>query len=67
LKYGTVNRKEISWINRVRKDDVLQRVKEEKNIVYTIKRRKADRICHISRRNCLLKHVIEGKREVTGR
>jgi hypothetical protein len=46
-------------------------VKEERNIVHTIKRRKANWIGHILRRNCLLKHVIEGKlvgrREVTGR
>jgi hypothetical protein len=51
----------------VRKDEVLQRVKKERNTVQTIKRRKANRICHILQRNCLLKHVIEGKREVRGR
>jgi hypothetical protein len=38
-------------------------VKEERNIVHTIKRRKANWIGHILRRNCLLKHVIEGKLE----
>jgi hypothetical protein len=38
-------------------------VKEERNIVLTIKRRKANWIGHILRRNCLLKHVIEGKLE----
>jgi ribosomal 50S subunit-associated protein YjgA (DUF615 family) len=38
-------------------------VKEERNIVHTIKRRKANWIGHILRRNCLLKHVIEGKIE----
>jgi hypothetical protein len=47
------------------------RVKEERNIVHTIKRRKANWIGHILRRNCLLKHVIEGKleggTEMTGR
>jgi hypothetical protein len=32
-------------------------------ILQTIKRRKANYICHILRRNCLLKHVIERKRE----
>jgi hypothetical protein len=32
-------------------------VKEERNIVHTIKRRKANWIGHILRRNCLLKHV----------
>jgi hypothetical protein len=46
-------------------------VKEERNIVHTIKRRKANWIGHILRRNCLLKHVIggklEGRIEMTGR
>jgi hypothetical protein len=55
----------------VRNEEVLHRVKEERNIVNTIKRRKANWIGHILRRNCLLKHVIEGKIEgrieITGR
>jgi hypothetical protein len=55
----------------VRNEEVLHRVREERNIVHTIKRRKANWIGHILRRNCLLKHVIEGKIEgrieVTGR
>jgi hypothetical protein len=51
---------EISWTDRVRNEEVLQRVKEERNIVHTIKR-KANLSGHILRRNCLLKHVIEGK------
>jgi hypothetical protein len=55
----------------VRNEEVLHRVKEERNIVHTIKRRKANWIGHILRRNCLLKHVIEGKLEgrieMTGR
>ena len=54
-------RKEISWTDRVRKYEVLQRVKEKRNIVRTRKRRKANWICHILHRNCLLKHVIEVK------
>jgi hypothetical protein len=53
----------ISWTDRVRNEDVLHRVKEERNIVHTIKRRKANWIGHILRRNCLLKHVIEGNLE----
>jgi hypothetical protein len=61
----------ISWTNRVRNEDVLHRVKEEMNIIGTIKRRKANWIDHILRRNCVLRHVIEGKLEgrieVTGR
>jgi hypothetical protein len=61
----------ISWTDRVRNEEVLHRVKEARNIVQTIKRRKANWIGHILRRNCLLKHVIEGKLEgrieMTGR
>jgi hypothetical protein len=61
----------ISWTERVRNEEVLHRAKEERNIVHTIKRRKANWIGHILRRNCLLKHVIEGKLqgriEMTGR
>jgi hypothetical protein len=50
----------ISWTDRVR-DEVLHRVKGERNILHTIKRRKANWIGHILRRNCLLKRLIEGK------
>jgi hypothetical protein len=61
----------ISWTDRVRNEEVLHRVKEERNIVHTIKSRKANWIGHILRRNCLLKHVIEGtlegRIEMTGR
>jgi hypothetical protein len=61
----------ISWTDRVRNEEVLHRVKEERNILHTIKRRKANWIGHMLRRNCLLKHVIEGKLEenieMTGR
>jgi hypothetical protein len=39
------------------------RVKEDWNILQTIKRRKANWIGHILHRNCLLKHVIEEKIE----
>jgi hypothetical protein len=41
----------ISWTDRVRNEEVLQRVKEERNIVHTIKRRKVNWIGHILRRN----------------
>jgi hypothetical protein len=47
----------------VSNEEVLHRVKEEINIVQTIKRRKANWIGHILHRNCFLKHVIEGKIE----
>jgi hypothetical protein len=52
----------IIWANRV-SNDILQRVKEERNILKTIKRREANWIGHTLRRKCLLKHVIEGKIE----
>ena len=53
----------ISWNDRVRSEEVLHRVKEERNILRTIKRRKVNCIGHILCRNCLLKHIIEGKIE----
>jgi hypothetical protein len=53
----------IIWTGRVRNEEVLHRVKEERNILHIIKRRKAYWIGHILRRNCLLQHVIEGKLE----
>jgi hypothetical protein len=53
---------EIGWIYRVR-NEVLHRVKEERSILRTTNRRKANWIGHILCRNCLLKHIIEGKRE----
>jgi hypothetical protein len=53
----------ISWTNRVGSEELLHRDKEERSILHTIKRRKANWIGHILRRNCLLKHVIEGKIE----
>jgi hypothetical protein len=49
--------------DRVNKEEVSQRVKEERDILQTIKRRKANWIGHILLRNCLLQHVIEGKIE----
>jgi hypothetical protein len=53
----------ISRPDRVRNEDVLQRVKENRGITYSIKRRKANWIGQILCRNRLLKHVIEGKIE----
>ena len=61
----------ISWTDLETNEELLLRVKEQRNILHTIKRRKAVWIGHILRRNCLLKRVIEGKiegsLEVTGR
>jgi hypothetical protein len=40
---------------------VLLRVNEQRNILHEIRKRKANWIGHILRRNCLLKQVITGK------
>jgi hypothetical protein len=50
----------ISWNDRVR-NEVLLRVKEQRNILHEISKRKANWIGHILCRNCLLRQVIEGK------
>jgi hypothetical protein len=61
----------ISSIDHVRNAEVLLRVKEWRNILHEISKRKANWIGHILRRNCLLRQVIEGKIKggigVTGR
>jgi hypothetical protein len=51
----------ISWTDHVRNEEVLLRASEQRNILHEIRKRKANWICHILRRNCLLKEVIEGK------
>ena len=55
----------------MRNEDVLLRVKEQRNILHEIRKRKANWIGHILHRNCLLQGVIEGKIqggiEATGR
>ena len=51
----------ISWTDHVRNEDVLLRVNEQRNILHEKRKRKANWIGHILRRNCLLKLVIEGK------
>jgi len=55
----------------VRNEEVLLRVKEQRNILNEISKWKANWIGHILCRNCLLQWVIEGKIkggiEVTGR
>ena len=51
----------IIWTDLVRNEEVLLRVKEQRNILHEISKRKANWIGHILRRNCLLQRVIEGK------
>ena len=61
----------ISWTDHVRNEDVLLGVKEQRNILHEIRKRKANWIGHILHRNCLLQRVTEGKIQggigVTGR
>jgi len=45
----------------MRNEEVLLRVNEQRNILHEIRKRKANWIGYILRRNCLLKQVIEGK------
>ena len=51
----------ISWTDRVRNEEVLLRVNGQRNILHEIRKRKANWIGHILRRNCILQQVIEGK------
>ena len=45
----------------MRNKEVLLRVNEQRKILHEIRKRKANWIGHILRRNCLLQQVIEGK------
>ena len=56
----------ISWTDRVRNEEVLLRVSEQRNILHTIIGWKANWIGHILRWKCLLKHIIEGQIEGMG-
>jgi hypothetical protein len=42
-------------------EEVLLRINEQRNILHEIRKRKANWIGHILRRNCILQHFIEGK------
>ena len=61
----------VSWTEYVRNEEVLLRVKEQRNILHEIHKRKANWIGYNLRRNCLLQRVIGGKIKggikVTGR
>ena len=59
----------ISWTDRVRNEEVLHTVTDERNILHIHTRTKAEWIGHIWHRNCLPKHVIAGntvRREYVG-
>jgi hypothetical protein len=51
-----------SWTDRVRNEEALHRVSEQRNILHTINRRKASCIGQVFRKKCILKHVIQGKK-----
>ena len=51
----------VNWTDHVRNEEVLIRVKEQRNMLHEISKRKANWIGHILRRNCLLQQVIERK------
>jgi hypothetical protein len=51
----------ISWTDHVRNEEVLLTVKEQRNILHEVSKRKVNWIGHNLSRNCLLQRVIEGK------
>jgi hypothetical protein len=51
----------------LRNEEVLLRVKEQRNILHEISKRKANWIGYILRRNCLIEGKIKGEIQVTGR
>ena len=59
LKFGAAERMENIWTDLVR-NKLVHGVKEDRNILRTIKRRESDWVGHILHRNCLLKRVVEG-------
>jgi hypothetical protein len=48
----------VSWTDHIR-TEVSQKVKEERNVLHTIKRKKANWISHILHRNCLLNPLLK--------
>jgi hypothetical protein len=51
----------IIWTDHGRNEEILHRVKEDRNILHTVKRRKTNWIGHRLFRNYLLIHITEGK------
>jgi hypothetical protein len=53
----------ITWNNHVEYEEVLHRIKEERNSLPTLKRREDNWISHILHTKCLPKHITEGKED----
>jgi hypothetical protein len=58
--WGWRRMEKMSWTEYVRNEGLL-RVKKQRNILHETRKRKANWIGHIMRRNCLLRQVNEGK------
>jgi hypothetical protein len=54
----------ISWTDHARNEGLLLTVKEQRNILHEISKRKANWIGHILRRNCFRQQGIEGQIKV---
>jgi hypothetical protein len=61
IQCDLINYKVVIWTYHVRNEEVLLRVKGQRNILHETSKRKANWIGHILCRNCLLQLVIEGK------
>ncbi|KAI5755358.1 hypothetical protein M8J77_016188 [Diaphorina citri] len=55
----------IKWSDKVRNEEVLRRVGEERSILRTIKKRKRSWLGHILRRDCIQRRIMEGEIEGT--
>jgi hypothetical protein len=55
-----------SWTDHFRDEEVLQRIKDKRNILHTVSRRKANWNGHILGSNSFLRYITERKTEGTG-
>jgi hypothetical protein len=49
----------ISWTDHLRNEEVLLRIKKQRNILHEISKRKDNWIGHILRRNCLYNRLLK--------
>ena len=52
--------KKVRWVDKVRNDEVLRRIGEERKILTVIENRKMNWLGHCLRRDCLLTTGMEG-------